>query len=135
MASWVIPRDPEAAALFGAVCGVLVAVISWFVCHRLATRRDRRREFNAIGERLIERLIAERNCSGPYARGLNPVDVELIRLRMGRRRAAFEFVLSRYYESKSEDNQEADDRGQVRYEHPEIVQDAIDDLLPYLHRK
>lgn len=105
-----------------------------FLGHRLTLRRDRRREFNDLADRLFVRLDSIERFPDPSRHSLGNTGI-LLRRHLGRyRRWRYNRALARYNQAISRDNQYHDALGQVWYTDEEKIRQAVRTLKKVLHR-
>jgi hypothetical protein len=112
------------------------ALAGGFIGHWLSIGRDKRKEFNAVAERVYLALEMERSAKSPAVKG--PSREDFLRLRRCLplwSRRSFERTLSKYEESKDAKAQFVTNPDDPIYHNPDILVAAIDDLLAYTKHK
>ena len=105
-------------------------LIGLLVGNRLAIGRDKRKEFNAIAERITIVLVKARESLSPSDEWPNKMDIHFFReaLPFWRRRC-FDAALCAYRQTGGDDNTTEDEYGDISYKDTTIVAHRIDRLL------
>lgn len=117
------------------VVGVLVGVI---IGNRLALRRDKRREYNAIAEPLFERLenqilVAKKGQFPPDCNSLEVSSFVILREKIPKRkRENFDRALNRYQKAKNECGGYFGPGGSYEFNRPEILVDSTRELQKFV---
>ena len=112
-------------------------LIGLLVGNRLAIGRDKRKEFNALAERITIVLLNARRSLSPDAEWPDEVNIHFFReaLPFWRRRR-FDAALCRYNQAHSDDNTTTEDEyGDISYKDTNLVAHCIDRLLKFTRKK
>jgi len=111
-------------------------LIGLFVGNWLAIGRDKRKEFNAIAERITIVLLNAREQLYPDAKWPDKIDIHFFReaLPFWRRRR-FDAALCTYKQAHGDDNTTEDEYGDISYKDTKLVAHCIDRLLKFTRKK
>lgn len=111
-------------------------LIGLLVGNRLAIGRDKRKEFNAIAERITIVLFNARESPSPSDEWLNKMDIHFFREALSFwRRRNFDAALRAYKQACGDDNNTTEDKyGDISYKDTDLVAHCVG-RLPRLTRK
>jgi len=111
-------------------------LIGLFFGNWLAIGRDKRKEFNAIAERITIVLLKAREWLSPSAEWPDKMDIHFFReaLPFWKRRR-FDAALYAYKQTNGEDNTTEDEYGCISYKDTSLVAHRIDKLLELTRKK
>jgi len=111
-------------------------LIGFLIVNRLVIGRDKRREFNEIIEPIRTILTREINNPSPYTTGLNKIDIFNLRKALPFwKRRRFDNAIKKYEQSKSDNNIERNEYGEVSFKNTEIVIHAANKLLKFAKKR
>lgn len=107
-----------------------------FIGNRLAIGRDRRREYNAVAERLRKELTQFLERPDPYRSFPSRTELSEFALFLSvLQRRRFQVAVDECFHAMSGTNQVRDSVGQVHFDQEQVVEASVRKLLKYVRRK
>lgn len=122
-------------ALYAAVGGAVGIVLGAWGNHKLSISRDRRKEFNDICDPLRIALKEERQRVNNHYSSLDRHDVgTLVDIIGGKKGTELALAVAKYKDARGRWIV-TDELGQPSYSQTNHIEEAIDNILPYLRRR
>lgn len=113
-----------------AIISLATGLIGLLVGNWQAIGRDKRKEFNAIAERITIVLLKAREQLSPYAEWPDKMDIHFFREALpSLRRRRFDAVLRTYKQVHDDVKSTEDEYGSTSYKNTNLVANCIDRLL------